>query len=639
MKIRDFMVRGYKSLRSLSMSDIGNIAVLVGTNNSGKSNILEALHLFFSEFNLSGKKTEITENHFYRLSQTKPIRFLLRLELDDDDLLTLFGEQLSRHIRGYLQDYNRSVHISTSLTKDGQWSSTEICFGKAKFYKNRATVKQLEFLRAISLRLRLGDVFEPRIPDPDFDNPSVDEGIEYLVTLIEEGKGSIPRKYVVDNAARVVYGLNEDILPFVDHLEPRKLMLTRRQWLAREKLSYSNRILSLSTLKIPTMTSIMVSFQEWFDRCVDQIPPLVRHPVSYKRSSGVEHNLESELWRLSQDPLDTEQDRWNEFNETLASVFDMRLAPVGGRIYVKERRRRYPFYYLGGGCLSWLVLVWYTFQQEGRVLFIEEVESHLHPRLLKSIFNYVREKSGETQVVMTTHSTAFLDQCDYDDVWLVRRMDGQTTARRVKGIENLKEIGAILGVSLSDVLMSRNILFVEGHCDKIVVAALARLQGLRFHPPRVSIIPTRGISKARTHLSVWIEAAGATDAVKFVLLDGDKHAKKKAKELVGRGLIEQDRIRNLKRRDIEDYYPAGLVVEALKEEYRLTADETKEVHQAVNSSKRVHAIQKTLWDLREVPSGTWKRTLAEYIAGTMREEDIEDELRDIIYEIDSVFEN
>ena len=47
--IRSVEVEKFRSCDSVELSRLGDVTVLVGVNNSGKSNILRALHLFFND--------------------------------------------------------------------------------------------------------------------------------------------------------------------------------------------------------------------------------------------------------------------------------------------------------------------------------------------------------------------------------------------------------------------------------------------------------------------------------------------------------------------------------------------------------------------------------------------------------------
>lgn len=48
MKLTRFSVKGYRSLRDVTLDDLGDFNIFYGPNGSGKSNVLDALQTFFS---------------------------------------------------------------------------------------------------------------------------------------------------------------------------------------------------------------------------------------------------------------------------------------------------------------------------------------------------------------------------------------------------------------------------------------------------------------------------------------------------------------------------------------------------------------------------------------------------------------
>jgi predicted ATP-dependent endonuclease of OLD family len=48
MKLREFTIKGFKSIEKLHLANIGDFNILVGENNTGKSNILDAIHFALS---------------------------------------------------------------------------------------------------------------------------------------------------------------------------------------------------------------------------------------------------------------------------------------------------------------------------------------------------------------------------------------------------------------------------------------------------------------------------------------------------------------------------------------------------------------------------------------------------------------
>jgi predicted ATPase len=78
---------------------------------------------------------------------------------------------------------------------------------------------------------------------------------------------------------------------------------------------------------------------------------------------------------------------------------------------------------------------------------VEEVENHLHPRLLATLaelFKQWRSKHlegpGAAQVFLTTHSPYMVDQFDLDELVVVDKVEGQTRCARVSDKAHLREL-------------------------------------------------------------------------------------------------------------------------------------------------------------------------------------------------------
>jgi predicted ATPase len=80
---------------------------------------------------------------------------------------------------------------------------------------------------------------------------------------------------------------------------------------------------------------------------------------------------------------------------------------------------------------------------------IEEPENQLHPRLLQELCEECRKASGETQLLVTTHSPFFVNALKANELWVLYRDEkGFTRAKRavdMKGIPEFVNSGALLG--------------------------------------------------------------------------------------------------------------------------------------------------------------------------------------------------
>jgi len=84
-----------------------------------------------------------------------------------------------------------------------------------------------------------------------------------------------------------------------------------------------------------------------------------------------------------------------------------------------------------------------------KLIGIEEPENHLHPRLLPELAEECRTASGQSQLMVTTHSPYFVDALRPEELWvLYRDQEGFTQAKRaadMRGIPEFMAEGATLG--------------------------------------------------------------------------------------------------------------------------------------------------------------------------------------------------
>ena len=95
MKIRKVSIERFKSLKKVSMTNIGDLVILIGANGSGKSNLLEALTLFFNEldFETTGRSIGNLDKYFwFKSSDKQPIEFEIVITLNKDEIEEMLPE-------------------------------------------------------------------------------------------------------------------------------------------------------------------------------------------------------------------------------------------------------------------------------------------------------------------------------------------------------------------------------------------------------------------------------------------------------------------------------------------------------------------------------------------------------------------
>ena len=95
MKIRKVSIERFKSLKKVSMANIGDLVILIGANGSGKSNLLEALTLFFNELDFETTERSIgnLDKYFwFKSSDKQPIEFEILIEFGKDEIEDMLPE-------------------------------------------------------------------------------------------------------------------------------------------------------------------------------------------------------------------------------------------------------------------------------------------------------------------------------------------------------------------------------------------------------------------------------------------------------------------------------------------------------------------------------------------------------------------
>jgi hypothetical protein len=129
LRIRELRVSGYRSLKNISMSGLGDLVILIGKNGSGKSNILEALELFFADLNLQtdyGKAFPPTT--WYDKRTTKPIDFIVTIELESGDLEGIIPKDLLPSLPLAAKEIMLVIHRQLEINA---WKNVKTTIGDA----------------------------------------------------------------------------------------------------------------------------------------------------------------------------------------------------------------------------------------------------------------------------------------------------------------------------------------------------------------------------------------------------------------------------------------------------------------------------------------------------------------------------
>lgn len=132
--------------------------------------------------------------------------------------------------------------------------------------------------------------------------------------------------------------------------------------------------------------------------------------------------------------------------------------------------------------------------KEPQLAIVEEPEVHLHPGLEHALYTYLRDKSSEVQLFVTTHSTNFIDSISFQNIYLVSRESDRWTRceEAVAGDASLR-IPTELGLRLSTVFMFDRLVFVEGASDEAVLREVARRCSVDLTSANLAFVQMGGV--------------------------------------------------------------------------------------------------------------------------------------------------
>lgn len=232
-----------------------------------------------------------------------------------------------------------------------------------------------------------------------------------------------------------------------------------------------------------------------------------------------------------------------------------------------------------------IFLVESTDAHEGAILLLDEPGLSLHPLAQRDLSVFFESLSATNQLLYTTHSPFLVDSNHLDRVRAVYIKDDGTTAvssdlraaeKQPLQSKSIYPVHAALGITVSDTLLvGAAPIIVEGQSDQFYLSAIKTLlvASGRFSPAREFVfLPAGGVRGVKAVAAI---VTGRDEALPTTLVDSDKAGKKLASDLRSglyagdkKRVVEIDSIVNLSAPEIEDLIPTEIMVPVLNKYLR-----------------------------------------------------------------------
>ena len=379
MKIKEITIDGYRSISKPLTLSLGNINALIGPNNSGKSNILNAIASVLG-------RDWVTVNNFNE-------RDVFRNEPDRDITISVeFDPPI---------DYHQ--------------------------YKGIDPI-QIPILRFTYTRYKIGQQAGQR----RMDKQCLKKDGKPVQVLAKKPKKGEQRQYqpattipneVIESIPLVYIGANRELKY---HLPGARNSLLGK--LLDDVNRDFNKSDNMMTVVDEDGTKTAVNRATRFNECIANAIEALRTDEFVRLETTIR---EKALLQLGIDPKDKSQDITIYFNPLNSLTFYKSL-----NLYVRESGFDINATELGGGFQNAIVIAilkaFEELKKSGAMFLIEEPEMFLHPQMQRSLYKTLRDIGTQNQVIYTTHSPHFVTIPEYDEIILIAKDNEGTKKRKLQ---------------------------------------------------------------------------------------------------------------------------------------------------------------------------------------------------------------
>ena len=481
MKIRELTIYNWRSIHELSLS-AEDLMIFIGQNNHGKSNILSAILFFFGEISLDildfhrdredlfvevlfGDLDDGDRTTFKKYVTTKN-NVRVRKEATKDCIFTYHGyvevpekdwlreENISNYIK---REDAKTLPLAELLPDSGRITKDVFRQAQEKYIKQNREVLKFSYDLEAGPFLGVKNVAKGIFGDVYF-VPSVKKAEDDLST---KGRSIFNALY-----ERVINKMSEANQEFRGAKEKIALLMRVLNRTNEDGTENIARPIELSSLE----ESINIEIENWNATIdVDIIPPDINDIFKVGTKVWVNDGIRTDVGRKGQG---------------LQRALIFALVRSLAKLMRQEREE-------ADGAES--AAQDFSSRQASRSWYfiLEEPELYLHPQAQRELFDsLVKLSSGESQVLLCTHSSSFINLKWYHSICVVRKNsieEGTTVLQCTEELfpkrkdKDLFNMTYWINPDRGELFFAKKVVLVEGPTDKTVLPQLATKLGIFRH--------------------------------------------------------------------------------------------------------------------------------------------------------------
>ncbi|MEN6623975.1 hypothetical protein SDC9_42770 [bioreactor metagenome] len=490
MKIRHILIENFRSIKKLEF-DFSNFLVLIGANNSGKSNILRALLFFFDG------SVKITPEDVFSFFEGQETDVSVIIEFD-----SLSAQEKNTFKKYLLHDGAIVIKRACHITKDG--SNKLACLSLIyngwieepdKWYLQENAFERLSSKEKRELEIAACTELAPLL------------SIEGRFT--KEALSDFQMQYITEHQAEIKYFGKYEESPLLGRQSvasgtlPEIIFIPAIRELSDETKVNSKTLLGKLLLNvIDAMAKNDADFQKLVAEVEASIERLNDKNAVTSPIGKLETELSDELssWGVSTS-IDVTPPNITKLFE-LGTALNVDDGVITGAESKGNGLQRAIIFSLlkviANHNKSSDSEVTARASSESQIYAIEEAELYLHPHKQREFYNALKKISEDenSQVILSTHSSHFVRMDDYKHLAVIRKSNKENGTSRNQCCSDIFDPESeekqhyklihYINPDNGDMFFARKVILVEGESEKVVFPYLA--ERLNLFKPDVSVI-------------------------------------------------------------------------------------------------------------------------------------------------------
>ena len=452
-KLLEIRIKNFLSYKDVTFSEINRFNVLIGKNNSGKSNLIKIMKFLHNNV----KTNEFDRSFLYDSKEDIDAEIILTIELSNvyrKEILEILyqGQYLNRiFLVNEVKEGCLRRNEWSRKDKALSWLLEKDFFNYFKFYIKYNKDEKNFFLNKIT------------VVHNEYDT----EQIVYKIQEERDKDKILLNNYVLNDKQSMKF---ETYFTHFSSFEASDLRnLSLYNVLRSIPLNLKN-----SIAKNPIFCKALLDVLGGFISNIKIIPHDRRFNPSFDRSDLIDTKLSldgSNFVKYIDMLISTDQKEWvDSLNDELKSYFPEVKALTktidktdSSILILKENglQTRIELEKMGAGILNIaFFLTWIKILQKGYFFFIEEPELFIFPGLQKKILSKFLDVSEDIQIFITTHSIHYLSEDDTKcSAYSIQKIKSQSIVHKVPNMdfpEIIKDIGSVLNEYENEQLLIYN---------------------------------------------------------------------------------------------------------------------------------------------------------------------------------------